>query len=61
MKWIKQIRLFFKDQRELRQSYKEYVDHLGDLSRRATIMVEQAKKLNEVCKRYLQKCEVYTR
>ncbi len=50
MKCIRQIRLFFEDQRQLKQAYKEYVDELGDLSERATLMVEQAKILNEVYK-----------
>ena len=50
MRWIRQIRLFFEDQRQLREAYKEYVHELGDLSKRATLMLEQAKRLNHLSK-----------
>ena len=47
MKWIRQIRLFFEDQRKLKAAYKEHVAELVDLSERATIMLEAAKRLNQ--------------
>jgi len=50
MKYIRFIIWFIEDQRQLMKAYKEHVDHLGDLSERATLMLEQAKRLNKVCK-----------